>query len=228
VNVATFQKLGLALLGVPYVLGAEVNPTTLDLPADLPRRLDCSELVQLLASKAGVPQIGDLAAAQWDKCSPVSSAAKLPMVGGIVVLRNNPARANRVGHIGLTIGRAKTYRYVLEARGHAYGTVLTRLKDITNPRLRAGAGPMGIYRPLQLQLTGEPVRLHTWRGIAPCAGVELVQTILRDLGYYRGSVDRKFGAATQAGVRAFEQAHGMLPTGAVTADVLAVLKAAHK
>lgn len=215
-HVQTFQKLGLNLLGIPYVLGAED-----DLGPELPAALDCSELVQRLISAAGAPQIGDLAAAQWDKTTPVATTAALPMVGGVVAVKNNRARANRIGHIGLTIGRAKTYRYVLEARGREFGTVLTRLQDFHNPRLRYGTGPMGIYKPLKL--TGDPLRLVVWRGIRPTPGVGAAQRQLRELGF-KGSkgtlrVDDDFGAQTQQAVRAFERSRGMLPSGAITTDV---------
>lgn len=218
-HVQTLQKMGLALLGVPYVLGAEAHPGDTSVPA----ALDCSELVQLL-----VPSIGDLAAAQWEKCRPVKTTAELPMVGGVVVLKNNPARANHVGHIGLTIGKATTYRYVLEARGHDFGTVLTRLNDFRNPRLRYGTGPMGVYPGLQL--TGTPLRLIVWRGIRPAKTTLWVQRSLRALDF-KGSkgtlaVDGDFGAQTQQAVKAFERAHGMYPSGAVTTDVRDAIRAA--
>lgn len=218
-HVQTFQKSALNLLGVPYVLGAEVDPSAFGVPA----ALDCSELVQLL-----VPSIGDLAASQWEKIRPVKTTADLPMVGGVVVLKNNKSRANHVGHIGLTIGRAKTYRYVLEARGRAYGTVLTRLQDFRNPKLRYGAGPMGVYPELHLE--GEPLRLVVWRGVRPSPTTRTVQSALRRLGYHgtkgKLAVDGDFGAQTQQAVRAFEYAHRMQLSGAVTTDVYQAIRTA--
>ena len=113
-----FRKLALSVVGLPYVLGAEVKwPKR-------PTKLDCSELVEWLFDANGTP-IGDLAAWQYDK---TVKATGDPRVGDLVFLRNNPARANGIGHVAVITGKLSNGDYeIVEARGRAAGTVRTTL-----------------------------------------------------------------------------------------------------
>lgn len=216
------QELLLSLLGIPYVLGAEVRPGDLaNMPATLPKALDCSELTQLAMAKAGHPEFGDLAAAQWAKCTPVARKSDLPLVGGIVVLHNNPGRLANVGHIGMTVGRTPNgIRRVVEARGRAWGTVVSDLDEF----LARGRSSMGIYEPLRLD--GYPVPLWAWRNGPRTASTVEVQTMLNAAGH-RPALrrDGDYGPKTVAAVRQFQTETGRYPSGAVTVPTRNALRA---
>ena len=116
---STFRSDALAQVGKPYILGAEAALTN-----DNPRAFDCSELVEWLFGRNGTP-IGDLAAWQFDKCAPVAGS---PRVGDLVFLRNNPARANGIGHVAVLIAPLANGDWeIVEARGRAAGVVKTTL-----------------------------------------------------------------------------------------------------
>ncbi len=114
-----FAKLAQAQVGKPYVLGAEAAITNPN-----PPKFDCSELVQWLFGRSGNP-ITDLAAAQYNVTKKVTGS---PAVGDLVFLRNNPARANGIGHVAvLTKKKADGDWEIIEARGRLYGVVKTTL-----------------------------------------------------------------------------------------------------
>jgi beta-N-acetylglucosaminidase len=118
-SAAQFAKLAEAQVGKKYVLGAEVALST-----NNPKAFDCSELVQWLFGRSGSP-ITDLAAAQYSATSKVTGP---PKAGDLVFLRNNPARANGIGHVAVvTKKRSNGDWEVIEARGHADGVVKTTL-----------------------------------------------------------------------------------------------------
>lgn len=121
-SITTTEFIGLAraLVGLPYVLGAEWAPGD---PS--PRALDCSELVEGLYRLAGAP-IGDLAASQFEKTVPVSPGGE--RVGDLVFLRNNRSRWNGIGHVAvLTAKLADGDWEIVEAKGRAHGVVRTTL-----------------------------------------------------------------------------------------------------
>lgn len=117
---AEFAKLAEAQVGKKYVLGAEAALTNAN-----PKAFDCSELVEWLFGRSGNP-ITDLAAAQYDATSAVSTSSPKP--GDLVFLRNNPARANGIGHVAVVTKKLSNGDWeIIEARGHAYGVVKTTL-----------------------------------------------------------------------------------------------------
>jgi hypothetical protein len=114
-----FAKLADAQVGKPYVLGAEAAISNPD-----PPKFDCSELVQWLFGRSGNP-ITDLAASQYNVTKKVTGS---PKVGDLVFLRNNPARANGIGHVAVLTQKLSSGEWrVIEARGHLYGVVRTTL-----------------------------------------------------------------------------------------------------
>ena len=114
-----FAKLADAQVGKPYVLGAEAS-----LNDNNPPKFDCSELVEWLFGRNNTP-IGDLAAWQFDKTKAVTGS---PKVGDLVFLRNNPARANRIGHVAVLTSKLSNGDWrIIEARGRASGVVRTTL-----------------------------------------------------------------------------------------------------
>lgn len=116
-----FAALAEAQVNKPYVLGAEAaisNPN--------PAKFDCSELVEWLFGRSGT-RITDLAAAQYNVTAPVPSGTS-PKVGDLVFLRNNPARANGIGHVAVLTEKLSNGDWrIIEARGRAYGVVRSTL-----------------------------------------------------------------------------------------------------
>jgi peptidoglycan hydrolase-like protein with peptidoglycan-binding domain len=114
-----FAKLAEAQVGKRYVLGALALSSNPD-----PAKFDCSELVKWLFARSG-NKITDLAASQYDVTKKVKGS---PKVGDLVFLRNNPARANGIGHVAvLTKKKSDGDWEIVEARGHAAGVVKTTL-----------------------------------------------------------------------------------------------------
>ena len=114
-----FASVANAQVGKRYILGAEAAVTNPN-----PSAFDCSELVQWVYGRSGNP-LTDLAAAQYDVTTPVKGS---PKVGDLVFLRNNPARANGIGHVAVLTAKLSNGDWrIIEARGRAYGVVRTTL-----------------------------------------------------------------------------------------------------
>ena len=109
-----YAALVRAQVGDRYVLGAEVSPTNPD-----PSVFDCSELVEWSYARAGVT-IRDLASNQYADTVPIADS---PRIGDLLFLKNNPARPNGIGHVGIVTGPDE----VVEAKGRAYGVVQTTI-----------------------------------------------------------------------------------------------------
>lgn len=117
---AEFAKLAEAQVGKRYILGAEAT-----LANSSPKAFDCSELVEWLFGRTGSP-ITDLAAAQYNVTTAVSTSSPKP--GDLVFLRNNPARANGIGHVAVVTKKLSNGDWeIIEARGRASGVVRTTL-----------------------------------------------------------------------------------------------------
>lgn len=124
-----FRTLTEAQVGDKYRLGAEVPPSAWDDkdPSDV---YDCSELVQVMYGAAGV-RITDGAWLQYDATTAVAHGHE--RVGDLVFLRNNPARPNGIGHVGI-ITRVYTRpdgtvydARIVEAGGSLIGVVFSTL-----------------------------------------------------------------------------------------------------
>ncbi|MBN9103682.1 MAG: peptidoglycan-binding protein [Propionibacteriaceae bacterium] len=102
-------------VGKPYVLGANG-----------PARFDCSSLVIYLNNKSGVFLMGDdTASGMYNRSRRVTGS---PQVGDMVFLRNNPARANGIGHMAVLTKKLPGGEWrIIEARGRAYGVVRSTL-----------------------------------------------------------------------------------------------------
>ncbi len=127
---AQFASLADDQVGKPYVLGAEAAISNPD-----PARFDCSELVEWLYGRSG-NRITDLAAWQYDATKKVTGS---PKVGDLVFLRNNPARANGIGHVAVLTKKLDNGDWrIIEARGRAYGVVRTTLSYWKTRKYYAG------------------------------------------------------------------------------------------
>jgi peptidoglycan hydrolase-like protein with peptidoglycan-binding domain len=129
-SAAQFAKLAEAQVGKAYVLGAETSTSNAN-----PKAFDCSELVQWLFGRSGNP-ITDLAAAQYDATAKVTGT---PKPGDLVFLRNNPARANGIGHVAVVTKKLSNGDWeIIEARGHVDGVVKTTLSYWKTRKYYAG------------------------------------------------------------------------------------------
>lgn len=114
INWNKMVSLGLKLLGKPYIFGIEVNLHDPD-PTHI-KGLDCSELVEWLYTQIELP-ILDGSYNQVKQTKPITSnAVKIGDLG----FKANPENGV-VHHVGVYIGDGK----VLEAKGIAWGTILT-------------------------------------------------------------------------------------------------------
>lgn len=110
-----YADLADAQVGKPYVLGANG-----------PKSFDCSSLVIWVNNQSGAFRMGDdTAAGLYNRSRRVVGS---PAVGDMVFLRNNPARANGIGHMAVLTKRLPNGDWrIIEARGRAYGVVRSTL-----------------------------------------------------------------------------------------------------
>lgn len=180
---STFRREALAQVGKPYILGAEAALTN-----DDPRAFDCSELVEWLFGRNGTP-IGDLAAWQYNKTQPVAGS---PRVGDLVFLRNNPARANGIGHVAvITAPLANGDWEIVEARGRAAGVVKTTLSYWRTRRYYAG-----IRRHAAFSLAADTLAVSV-----PSSAVAFRLGVANLAGYGRTLDGPALGAALKARLR---------------------------
>lgn len=215
---------GYEVRGIPYLLGGEVTKPLDWLPLETDHRptcWDCSELTQFFATIFGEPGLGDGAWLQYPKCKAVAEANWRP--GDLIFKKNNSAHGNKVGHVAVLIGKINGAWYVLEAKGHAYGTVVTKLSDF---RARYGGAYVRRYPGLVFSGTTATVKVVVYPATIQYgsrgATVKRLQKKLRALGY-RGDVakshalvvDGDFGAETRRAVRRFQKAKGLVVDGEV-------------
>jgi peptidoglycan hydrolase-like protein with peptidoglycan-binding domain/cell wall-associated NlpC family hydrolase len=110
-----YAALADAQVGKPYRLGANG-----------PGVFDCSSLVIWLNNQSGAFRMGDdTAAGMYNRSRRVVGS---PAVGDMVFLRNNPARANGIGHMAVLTKKLSNGDWrIIEARGRAYGVVRSTL-----------------------------------------------------------------------------------------------------
>ncbi|MFT3764753.1 MAG: peptidoglycan-binding protein [Minicystis sp.] len=83
-------------------------------------------------------------------------------------------------------------------------------------------------RRARLHLTGKGLVLPlVIGGLDPLHEVTGAQTRLLHLGHYHGPVDGRLSSATQAGLRSFQRAQGLVPSGVLDASTLDALREAY-
>ena len=145
----------------------------------------------------------DLSANQMrDICTKSGNISSIPEVPGILVFYD--------GHAGVYIGGGE----VIEARGHAYGVVQTKLKD--RPWESWG------YYPLISYDEEEPVKQKTITISLPVLkkgakgdAVQAMQYLLIGYGYDMEGygADGSFGGATERALKTFQKANGLEADG---------------
>ena len=132
-----------------------------------------------------------------DVCTVSGEITAMPDVPGVLVFMNN--------HVGVYIGSGE----VIEARGHAYGVVQTKLAD----RVWKSWGycPYITYETAKQEKSDLPVLKRGMKG----ATVKAMQMLL--LGYcftMEGyGADGSFGGATERALKKYQQANGLAVDG---------------
>ena len=154
----------------------------------------------------------------YAQCSKKGSISSMPDVPGTCVFMD--------GHVGVYIGNGQ----VIEARGHAYGVVQTRLANRGWTRwgqpswLTYDTTP-GSGTNTDNNTEGKSVTItlkELARGSTGTAVTKL-QIMLKGLGYDGGVVDSSFGPMTEAAVKAYQRAKGLTADGIAGAKTLTAL-----
>lgn len=208
-------------LGRKYVLGAIVPKSTDEYTGPF----DCAELcarvifeetgnlygcrpndpLKALNSDAYTGYFGSDAEKIGTKIT-IEDAARIP---GALLLRIPTGSA--IGHIAFSKGDGKT----IEARGAKHGVVEYKVSGrdwdygILLPFIDYSKGnEVAVQKPL-----GKLIKLVTPFLID--AAVALIQKVLKDKGFYTGSIDKVYGPKTQAAVVKFQKLNGLTPDGQI-------------
>lgn len=148
------------------------------------------------------------------RCSKKGGISTMPDQPGVCVFMD--------GHVGVYIGGG----YVIEARGHAYGVVKTKL---------AGRGWTKWGKPDWLtydteageaEKTEDKTMMVTAKQVSSGStgsAVKALQILLNGFGYNCGTADGVFGAKTLAAVKKFQSAKSLASDGIVGANTWAAL-----
>lgn len=140
----------------------------------------------------------------YAKCSQRGSIASMPDIPGVCVFMGS------LGHVGVYIGDGE----VIEARGHAYGVVKTKLKA-------RGWALWGMPDWIEYEATAapkaEPVKVDAQELRRGSTGspVRKLQILLTGLGCACGGVDGDFGARTEGAVVKYQTDNGLSADGVV-------------
>lgn len=137
-------------------------------------------------------------------CAVKGDIDTLPEMPGTLVFFN--------GHVGIYQGNG----YVIEARGHAYGVVRTKLK--ARPWKWWGYCPYIEYiEPVSIPDEKVSVSLPVLRSGAKGKIVRAAQWLLNSAGYKlnKYGADGEFGKETTEQLKAFQRANGLDPDGVI-------------
>lgn len=136
----------------------------------------------------------------YAQCSKRGGISSMPDIPGTCVFLP--------GHVGVYIGNG----YVIEARGHAYGVVQTKL---------SGRGWVNWGQPDWITYDTKPaevtcgVTAKVLQNGSTGSAVKKLQILLNGLGYSCGTADGDFGAKTLAAVKKYQSANGLTADGIV-------------
>lgn len=137
----------------------------------------------------------------YSQCNERGTIASMPDLPGICVFI-------RSEHVGVYIGGGQ----VIEARGHAYGVVLTRLKD----RAWTHWGkPAWISYDSQTDNQGKVIRVPARELSKGNCGssVRAMQILLNGYGFGCGEADSDFGSKTKSALESYQQSKGLIVDG---------------
>lgn len=237
-----------AQIGKPYWFGTFGNTATAELYAsrrrmypsyytasDFSRQFgqrvhDCSGLIKgYLWSETPTSQPRYDAAEDWNvaamynRCVERGTLKSIPDTPGVLVFMAN------MEHVGVYIGKGE----VIEARGHAYGVVKTRLSSRGwalwgKPRFidygddaAQNVKPVKPEAPAQNTTTSTTeektimVQAKQLSSGSKGSAVRKLQILLNGLNYNSGAVDGDFGPKTLSAVRTFQAANDLTTDGVV-------------
>ena len=138
----------------------------------------------------------------YNRCTKRGSLSSMPDQPGVCVFMAS------MGHVGVYVGDG----WVIEARGHAYGVVRTKLSE-------RGWALWGMPKYIEYDTpeTTEPKKI-TVTGWQVSKGmtaepVKKLQILLNGLGYPCGPVDGDFGEKTEAAVKSYQVHNGLSNDG---------------
>ena len=145
----------------------------------------------------------------YNICTKKGDISTLPEVPGTLVFMK--------GHVGVYIGGG----YVVEARGHNYGVVQTKLSS--RPWKNGGYCPYIAYEAQDAPVAEDVKKVEYTIGFsylrkgAKGAPVKALQQLLIANGYYCGSTgaDGSFGSNTEKAVKAYQKAKALDADGVV-------------
>ena len=143
----------------------------------------------------------------YAQCSRRGSISSIPEIPGVCVFIPNQ-------HVGVYIGNG----YVIEARGHAYGVVKTRLKD--RPWVYWGMPSWITYESTDKYVSVQAREIQ--RGASGSA-VRTLQAALNARGYSCGTIDGDFGANTEKALREYQKSAGLGVDGIAGVNTWTVL-----
>ena len=214
-----------AQLGLPYWMGTYGNTATKtlyeankkrlpeyyiddDFPKQFGKRVhDCVGLIKGYRWSATPTSAPVYNAAQdvavsglYDQCSRKGLLKSMPKIPGVCVFMPS--------HVGVYIGDG----LVIEARGHAWGVVKTRLVD--RGWTKWGMPDWITYDTEEEKETCTPTLPVLRQGMSGDS-VKKLQLLLNGLGYSCGQADGDFGAKTLAAVKSFQIHFGLASDGVV-------------
>ena len=178
------------------------------------RAYDCRGFVRWVLEKLGISLRGEGAttqyetAANWAQRGPVSEMPELPL---LCLYKH---RDSRMSHTGLYVGGGETVHCSGEVKRGALDGSWTHY-----------AVPAGLYSAAELAAANARRPPATLRRGAGGPEVKRLQEALIARGYACGpkGADGKFGAMTEAALRAFQQANALAPDGVCGPDTWAAL-----
>lgn len=193
---------------------------------------DCAQLTRYSCKAAGQELVSGANSqwvkTDWDRSGTIDS---LPDVPGVLLYHINDK--GRMSHTGVYIGGG----YAVEARGHAYGVVKTKvssrswthwgaLPDVLGGTETPIAPPAEKDEQEPAPESGEAtegqnggntvmVELNVLRKGSKGEQVKTLQRLLNAMGYSCGSVDGIFGSRTLIAVKEFQKANKLIVDGVV-------------
>lgn len=226
-----------AQLGLPYWMGTFGNTasaalyaankarlpkyyTASDFPSQYGKRVhDCVGLVKGYRWSDTPTSVPVYNAAQdvavgglYNQCSKRGGIATMPEQAGVCVFMAG------MTHVGVYIGDG----YVIEARGHAYGVVKTKL---TERGWKYWGKPDWLDYDTEETRSDPAVKVSAKQLSEGSQGsaVRKLQVLLAYEGQYTAKIDGDFGAKTTAAVKAFQKANGLKADGIAGPATLAKL-----
>ena len=170
------------------------------------RAYDCAQLARWCMNAVGISLVSG-ANNQWSKTKWAQKGTIDQMPKNLLCLVYREDADRKKHHAGVYLGDDT----IMHAKGHDYGVVRQKLGD---PNFTHYGIPEGLYAPEEL-LNQEVVGMMLKKGSSGDKVMEL-QRLLNQHGYTL-TVDGKFGAKTEAAVKAYQQS-ASLPTDGIVGD----------